>query len=427
MDASDLAAQRRRAGYTQVTFAAAFAAEAVRLGIGAGVSVRQLARWEKPDPPLPHAGQQAVLEALLGVPLHELGFTVPPHRRSVCAPMGETERVRRRRFVTDVTTAAGATVLVPRGAGGSRVGAADVRALRGRLAGLYTLDHARGGGTARVRALELGREIDRRLNRGSCTERVSRDLQLLRGEVSSHLAWFGRDAGLEKQARAACLEAMATARMVDDVLLEVRALASMSLLAADAGRAWEASSAAQAAHTLAHRRAGPTVHLVLALREAGAAQVAGDLSTARRALSRALSLLGRTDVDTDVPAWAVFARSTVEVDYAQGRYYEHAGQPAAAVPYLRSAVRGLGGGYTRNTALYRSRLGRVLAAAGDVEEACAEVHAVLDGATGVHSAKLAEEVMACGRAVAGADTATARALLERIRHESERGSGVWAP
>jgi len=324
--------------------------------------------------------------------------------------------------VTDV----GATAVLLPGGGTSRVGAADVHALRGHLAGLYTLDHARGGGVARVRALELARRITHRLDRGACTARVSRELQLLRGDVVSHLGWLGRDAGRADQARTACLEAMATARLVDEPLLEIRSLASMSLLAVDAERAWEATSAAQAAHALAHRTAGPTVLLVLALREAGAAQVAGDHATARRSLARALSLHARVDTDPDVPAWAMYARSTVEVDYAQGRYYENTGQPAAAVPYLRSAVRALGGGYTRNTALYRSRLGRVLAAAGEVEEACAEITTVLDAGNTLHSAKLAEEVIACARVVAGSDTATARELLDRIRDERDAGRGLWA-
>ncbi|MEV0412080.1 hypothetical protein AB0I68_15090 [Streptomyces sp. NPDC050448] len=66
---------RQAAGYTQASFVSAFAAEAARLGIAAAVSVRQLRRWEnETPPPLPHPGQQIVLEAMFGVPLPRWGL-----------------------------------------------------------------------------------------------------------------------------------------------------------------------------------------------------------------------------------------------------------------------------------------------------------------------------------------------------------------
>ncbi|MFJ2781530.1 hypothetical protein [Kitasatospora sp. NPDC087315] len=108
MGVSALAGLRRAAGYTQETFVVAFAALAAQLGVQAAVSVRQLRRWEAPDPPLPHPGQQEVLEALLGVPLEELGFQMPVERRSTHRPGGHHGGVKRRRFVVDIGAVLGA-------------------------------------------------------------------------------------------------------------------------------------------------------------------------------------------------------------------------------------------------------------------------------------------------------------------------------
>ncbi|MFB8242862.1 hypothetical protein ACFC58_40640 [Kitasatospora purpeofusca] len=113
MDTRTLAGLRRAAGHTQESFVGAFAAMAVQLGVQAVVSVRQLRRCEAPDPPLPHPGQQQVLEALLGVPLEELGFDVPAERRSARRANGDQGGVERRRFVVDVGA-------VPAGRSGGR-------------------------------------------------------------------------------------------------------------------------------------------------------------------------------------------------------------------------------------------------------------------------------------------------------------------
>ncbi|MDG4536226.1 hypothetical protein [Streptomyces sp. AV19] len=99
---SGLARLRQTAGYTQESFVKAFAEEAARLAVDASVSVRQLRRWERETPPpLPHPGQQIVLEAMFGVPLVEMGFSVPQHRVTVSVPVSASGEVRRRTFVAD--------------------------------------------------------------------------------------------------------------------------------------------------------------------------------------------------------------------------------------------------------------------------------------------------------------------------------------
>ncbi|GAA1224264.1 hypothetical protein [Streptomyces rhizosphaericus] len=415
-----LASLRCAAEYTQVTFVSAFAREAARLGIDASVSVRHLRRWESESPPpLPHPSQQAVLEAMFGLPLAEMGFDVPSHRYSTVERIGDDGEVNRRAFVTGSGVIAAVALSHQQG---PRVGASEVAAFRARLADLYTVDHRSGGIPAKARATQLEQEITRVLNSSVYMSRVGRDLHTMLCELACHRAWFGYDGGPPEQARAACMEAMTAAQLIDEPLLQVRALNTLSLLSADTGRMWEATSAVENAYSLARRAgAGATVHLVISLREASAATHAGDSASAGRALSRAVSYQGRTDTDTDVPRWARFA-GPVEVDYATAAYYTGRGQLTRAVPFLRSAVAGLGGGYTRNTAWYRARLAQTLFDTNEVEEACHEMMGVLDACNGVSSEKLRRRLHAFERIAVRADVPAARDTVERIRETTRGGS-----
>ncbi|MER5784413.1 hypothetical protein ABT104_22240, partial [Streptomyces mobaraensis] len=304
---SELAQLRRAAGYTQETFVAAFAQEAARLSVNASISVRQVRRWERESPPpVPHPSQQAVLEALFGVPLVEMGFEVPPHRVTLTSPIGDAGGVKRRAFVNDAGLLVG-TVLVGTRAG-PRVGAADVARLRAELDGLYRTDHTSGSVPAMTRARAVEGEIATALATASYTSRVGRDLQTILAELHGHRAWYGYDGERFDQGRAACMEALAVAQLVDDPLLQVSVLETLVLLAIKADRMWEAASAVEHAYRLAaHTGAGHMVHLVISLREANVATQMGNLSAARRALSRAVSHQGRADTDPDVPQWARFA------------------------------------------------------------------------------------------------------------------------
>ncbi|MFF7650684.1 hypothetical protein ACFZCY_12640 [Streptomyces sp. NPDC007983] len=415
-----LAGLRKAAGYTQASFVAAFVREAARLCIDASVSIRQYRRWEsEAPPPLPHPGQQAVLEAMFGLPLAEMGFVVPSHRRTFPGGIGDDEEAGRRAFVTGSGAIAAGAILA--NGHGPRIGASDVAAFRVGLTDLYAVDHRSGGIPANARAQQLEQGITRALSGGVYTSGVGRDLQTMVCEIACHRAWFGYDGGPPGEARAACMEAMTAAQLIDDPLLQVRALNTLSLLSVDAGRMWEAASAIESAYRLAHRAgAGPTVHLVISLREASAAGQAGDLSGARRALSRAVSYQGRTDADVDVPRWARFA-GPVEVDYATAAYYAAEGQPARAVPFLRSAVAGLGGGYTRNTAWYRTRLAQTLLHTSEVEEACHEMTGVLDACGGVSSARLRRRLPAFERSAVSVGAPAARDVIERIREATREG------
>lgn len=416
-----LAQLRREAGYTQQSLVAEIIREARRLGIAASATVRTVRRWEREvPPPLPHPGQQAVLEAIFGLPPAEMGFDVPTHRGQHVSPiLSDDEDVQRRKFVTGSGGVAAAALLpeLP----GPRVGTADVQRFRAGLAELYRIDHARGSVPALAQAGRLQEEINRGLGQGSYTARVGTELQTLLAQLHGHRAWFSYDAGRIDEGRAHCMEALTVAQFADDPMLQVRVLGSFVLLALKAHRVWEAASAAQHASVLARRAgAGATVHLVIALREANVTTQAGDLSGARRALSRAVSFQGRADQDDAVPAWAKFA-GPVEIDYATADMYLRAGQPARAVPFLRSATSGINGDYARNSATYRAKLAGVLLAAGEVEEACNEMNAVFGASMGISSPRLLQKVQAFRQKAKHIDSAAVRDCTMRINEMMRAG------
>ena len=65
---------RLRRFWTQADFSARFEERSRQIGRPLSLSVRQVRRWESENPPLPLPAYQAVLEALLGVPIEQLGF-----------------------------------------------------------------------------------------------------------------------------------------------------------------------------------------------------------------------------------------------------------------------------------------------------------------------------------------------------------------
>ncbi|MGG7571866.1 hypothetical protein [Streptomyces sirii] len=419
---SKLARLRKEAGYTQAAFVAAFAREAARLGIDAAVSIRQLRRWESESPPpLPHPGQQAVLEVMFGLPLAETGFDVPTHRGATVQRIGDDGEVKRRAFVAGTGAVAAAAILPDRR--GPRIGMSDMVALHARLANLYAVDHRSGGIPAKARARQLEQHLTRTLKDAVYTSKVGRDLQAMLSELHSNQAWYGYDSGPVDEARTASMEALTAAQLIGDELLQISALETLVLIDIKAERAWEATLAVETAYGLASKvGAGPAVHLVIALREANVSMHVGDTAAARRALSRALSYQSRDEDIEDVPHWARFA-GPVEIDYATADMYARSANPRRAVPFLRAAVDGLGGGYVRNAAWYRSKLASTLLDAGEVEEACTEMVGVIESCGGITSKRLTGRIRAFQKSVDAIDTTAARDASEYI-HQTMRGGRI---
>ncbi|MDT0266110.1 hypothetical protein RM844_07350 [Streptomyces sp. DSM 44915] len=379
----------------------------------ASLTVRQLSRWETGDPPpLPQPAQQQLLEVVLGAPLEELGFVVPPHRRtSRSRGGGDTGR----QDVVRGGPGGGPGVLSD--SAGRVGGAVDVAGVRDELAALYRMADQRGGVPAQARAAALGRYLTQALDAASLPPSVIRDLEAALAELACHRAWCVYDYDTSgAAARVASLEAVTTTQLTGHPLLQVRALGGHALVAMRSGRVWEARSAVERAGELARAAgAGPAVHRVIALREAGAATRAGDQAVARRALSRAVYYHARADRDQeDVPVWAG-STGQVEIDYATAAWHRRDGQPARAVPFLRNAVSAAGAGHARNAALYRSRLALTLLEAREVEEACGEIGRVLDGAGEVVSGRLRARLAEFAAVAAATGAAVVADPVDRIR------------
>lgn len=357
---------RKDAGWTQVQLVAEYAAAAGRLGVRGTVTERTIARWESSDPPCPAPAQQQVLEALFGVPLEDQGFQVPEHRRST-----------RRQFLADAAALSAAGIVHTAEQQPVRVAAGDLRRLDSEVEQVYLTDHSRGSQDAYTLAEQVAGRVTGLLSGGSYLAAVGTRLQGTLGAVTSHLGWLSYDSARLGLARAHCLEALALARLNGDRHLEARSLATLSLIAVEQGRAWEADGATQAAWSAAGRFAGATVRALLCARQAGALCATGDLTGARRALSMAGTNLERSDGD-DPPRFAVFF-GAAELDQATAGYYLAAGRPDAAASFLRSTVRALDESYARNAALYRAKLAAALLAAGELDEAAAEAVTAAQG------------------------------------------------
>jgi len=403
-----LVRHRTAAGWTQAAMIREYKATAERLGLSGALTERTVARWESAAPPLPRPGAQRVLEALFGVPLEDLGFDVPETRR--------TPAVQRRRFLGEAgALALGAVAPALATTAPGRVDAGHLREIDDAIEQVYVIDHAGGSGRAQPAALDLSTRITGLLERGSYLGTVGSSLQAALGQVTAHLAWLGYDAGQHGQARAFCLEALHLARMTGDRVLEVRALANLSLIALKQGRAWEARSAAEATWSAARGWADPTVRAMLSVGAAGAYNGSGDTTSGRRALSQAVSNFDRSADGSGTPRWARFF-GTGELNQATAAYYLAAGRPQAAVPFLKATLADLGDGYTRSSAAYRGKLALALLAAGEVEAACREAQAVCDWLEHVDSGQIYARLREFRACAAGSDAKVAAQTVERIDH-----------
>lgn len=404
-------AARQAAGFTQAQLVDAYAETARLLGIGGTVTERTLARWESDDPPCPAPTAQRIIETLFGIPLEDLGFPVPAHRRTARRIPSETS-MDRRTFLADTTAAAIGAAGLTGAEDAHRVDAGHVRQMQNDADQVFVVDHAQGGAAADQLAAALLDRTTSLLRNGSYLPAIGHRLQVLSAAVHSHRAWLNRDRGNLDAARRHSLEALAAARLLGDRDIEAGALANLVLITIAQDRVWEARAAAEGALAAAGRGAAPTLQAMLAVRIAGAAGAAGNLTDARRALVAAAGHLERAGSDTP-PRFARFF-GPAELDQATAAFYLDAGRPGAAVPYLQATVRGLGSAYARNAAMYRVKLAAALLAAGEVEQACAEAGAVADWIDGTGSAKTIARLREVRSGLAAVDSAAARACVERI-------------
>ncbi|GAA3242135.1 hypothetical protein GCM10010260_81970 [Streptomyces filipinensis] len=359
------------------TFTQVYATVARRLGQREEVTDRQVRRWRAPEPPCPQPGRQRVLEAMLGVPLEQLGFRVPEHRRNavtapladLAEPQGGTPPVERRTLFTLSAAVLGSAALpAPADAYAPQVGTDTVADLRHGLASLYGLDDRFGGATVGPLAAAHLSRVERLISTGTYPDIIGRQLRLISGETAEHVGWLAFDAGDHQRARRYWTQARNTAVDLRDDSLTVLVLASLSLLEIREQDPKAALDHAQRASALAQPWAPPSLMSILATRQARALALLGDPSAARTTLAHAARLYDQDQGARPAPAWTLF-HGPAELGMAQAELFTAVGHHRAAVRWLRLALERQEATYARNEALARAGLAGALARSGEADEA----------------------------------------------------------
>ncbi|MEV7353682.1 hypothetical protein [Kitasatospora sp. NPDC091276] len=350
-------------------FRQVYAATARKLGEDEELSTRQFQRWRQPLPPCPHPARQRVLEAMLGVPLEQAGFNVPPHRRSGIprAPREESEDVNRRSFIA-LTGGAVVSAALPQ----PRIGAETVMDLRTGLASLYGLDDRFGGATVGPLAQAHFSRVERIIATTSYPGTIGRQLRLIAGETAEHVAWLAFDAGDHQRALVHWHHALTRAEELQDHSLAVLVMASMALMNLREKQPDKALELARGAQEKAKGWAPPSLLSILATREARALAMLGDHVSARSTLANASRVYEQERGARPLPDWALF-HGPGELAMAQAALFTESGHHKAAVDWLRRSLGHQESSYARNEALVRFSLAGALARAGEAEESAHEL------------------------------------------------------
>ncbi|MFJ3841096.1 hypothetical protein ACWGHM_36785 [Streptomyces sp. NPDC054904] len=359
------------------TFMKVYATVARRIGQREEVTDRQVRRWRAPEPPCPQPGRQRVLEAMLGVPLEQLGFRIPEHRRNaVTAPLavlaeppeGTPSVERRKLFAMSAAVLGSAALPAPADAYAPQVGTDTVADLRLGLTSLYGLDDRFGGATVGPLADAHLSRVQRLISTGTYPDTIGRQLRLISGETAEHVGWLAFDAGDHQRARHYWTQARDTAVGLRDDSLTVLVLASLSLLELREQDPKAALNHAQRASALAQPWAPPSLLSILATRQARALALLGDRSAARTTLTHAARLYDQDQGSRPAPAWTLF-HGPAELGMAQAELFTAVGHHRAAVRWLRLALERQEATYARNEALARAGLAGALARSGEADEA----------------------------------------------------------
>lgn len=255
---------------------------------------------------------------------------------------------------------------------------AHVRYLQAVLEQLRGQDSSVGGASLLQQALRCFTRARTMLDESDYTAEVGRQLLVVVADLGIVTAWLAYDAGNQPLARALYGEAELLAGSAGDTELSVHVYANMAQQATYLARITGRRGTAREALRLAERAAGaarhcpsPTLHALIALRQALAyAQLEdevafrGAIALARQELDR-----GQHENDRDHP-WTGF------VSYSEITGYEamgstQLGEPERAARLYRIVLDDPERS-PRDRAYYRARLASAMSAAGDQKEAVVE-------------------------------------------------------
>ncbi|GAA2650857.1 hypothetical protein GCM10010425_74600 [Streptomyces spororaveus] len=319
------------------------------MGENVGCTARLVAAWEDGDVTLPRAVYRRILTQISGRAMSELGFTATPAPATATTSHLSQASVDRRDFLLDGAGAALALLPLPAERTG-RIGAADVRTVSRTVTAIYAHDTEHGSAQLRRSASTAMHTAYQWLQDGSYTERTGRQLRIATGHLSVAAGWLSFDSGRPADARSLYGEALAAARIADDLALEGHAFGCLSLVAKASGRPREAVAAAQGAQSAVRTYGSARMLALMAMREAGGWALLGDADATDRAIVRAHHLYAQGPAEAD-PDWLTFF-TPAELAGLEALARADLDQHERAAAGAEQAVLLHGDQFARNRALY---------------------------------------------------------------------------
>ncbi|MFD4833969.1 hypothetical protein ACFWPV_29620 [Streptomyces uncialis] len=340
---------------------------------------RLVGLWLRGQVTWPRNRTREALEAVFGRPVSEIGFRSPVSgggadtvRRSASAPTPQEPPMLRRNFVVGLT---GTLLTLPPLPAAGRLGVSDIERIRATTVELHRIDDIHGGAQlvdAAACCIEYVEAAARRCTYGS---RVQNLLYQALGEMAASAAWFAFDAGQQDVARRWWDTGLRYALLARDRMLRARIWSSMSHQAYVLGHGGEAVSVARAALDETRGRRNGTLSALLHTRVAQGHALQGEQGWCARSLLRAEQEFDRTDGQPQ--GWLGFF-SEGEVSSAAALCCRSLGQHTASVELARASLRVVKSTpFKRNHFAAHVRVGRSLAASGELDEALAAGHEAL--------------------------------------------------
>ncbi len=308
--------------------------------------------------------------------------TVPGAIEQVCELWRSD--VGRRDFLSGTTVAAsalvepsrdwlitGADTQVARTAGGGRVGASDVAAVRATTEALVELDHRFGSGHVRPVVVHYLNSVVSGLLSGSYRESVGRDLFAAVARLTELAGYMAVDTGQPGLAQRYYIQALRLAQAADDRGYGGYVLAaSMSHLAAQLGNPREIAQLARAAQEGARGRVTPRAEAMFCAAEARGHALMGDARACEAMAAKALGALERSGDGTgDDPVWiAHFDHAYLSDELAH--CHRDLGQGEAAARRAQEALDGHSKTRARRRAIGLVVLATAQVQQREIEQAC---------------------------------------------------------
>ncbi len=197
---------------------------------------------------------------------------------------------------------------------------------------------------------------------------------------------LAREAGREAEARYWSLEAVHTARLIEDDRLFVATIRSMSRQAFELGRAREAVELAQAGQLAAKPWGTPRLQSLLLVREALGQAQTGDGRATWQAFHQAGTLLGAGRHDED-PPWLAFW-DEADLASCETRAALYLGELAIAERSSSTALATVRPEYPRNRTSYLAGRAEVLVGQQNIEEAVSTATQAVVAASEISSSRI---------------------------------------